>query len=59
MTLATGSSLSHHTMLGPLGAGAMGEVYLAAMDRRELLPDSSHPLSMQTSMFKASESGHW
>jgi Tol biopolymer transport system component/tRNA A-37 threonylcarbamoyl transferase component Bud32 len=29
MSLATGSSLSHYTILGPLGAGAMGEVYRA------------------------------
>ncbi len=29
MTLATGRTLSHYTILGPLGAGAMGEVYRA------------------------------
>ena len=29
MTLATGSSLAHYSILGPLGAGAMGEVYRA------------------------------
>ena len=29
MTLAPGSSLSHYSILGPLGAGAMGEVYRA------------------------------
>jgi len=29
MTLATGSKLSHYEVLGPLGAGAMGEVYRA------------------------------
>jgi len=29
MTLAPGSSLSHYAILGPLGAGAMGEVYRA------------------------------
>jgi serine/threonine protein kinase len=29
VTLAPGSSLSHYTILGPLGAGAMGEVYRA------------------------------
>ena len=29
MSLATGSSLSHYSILGPLGAGAMGEVYRA------------------------------
>jgi serine/threonine-protein kinase len=29
MTLATGHSLAHYTILAPLGAGAMGEVYRA------------------------------
>jgi serine/threonine protein kinase len=29
MTLATGSSLSHYAILGPIGSGAMGEVYRA------------------------------
>jgi len=29
VTLAPGSSLSHYAILGPLGAGAMGEVYRA------------------------------
>jgi len=29
MTLAPGSTLLHYTLLGPLGAGAMGEVYRA------------------------------
>jgi len=29
MTLASGSALAHYTILGPLGAGAMGEVYRA------------------------------
>jgi len=29
MSLANGSSLAHYTILGPLGAGAMGEVYRA------------------------------
>jgi len=29
MTLSIGSSLSHYSILGPLGAGAMGEVYRA------------------------------
>jgi len=29
MTLAPGSSLAHYSILGPLGAGAMGEVYRA------------------------------
>jgi len=29
MTLAPGSTLLHYTVLGPLGAGAMGEVYRA------------------------------
>ncbi len=29
MSFAVGSSLSHYTILGPLGAGAMGEVYRA------------------------------
>jgi serine/threonine protein kinase len=29
MTLATGSSLAHYAILGPIGSGAMGEVYRA------------------------------
>jgi serine/threonine protein kinase len=29
MTLAAGRTLAHYTILGPLGAGAMGEVYRA------------------------------
>jgi eukaryotic-like serine/threonine-protein kinase len=29
MTLAAGQTLAHYTILGPLGAGAMGEVYRA------------------------------
>ncbi|MEQ1894645.1 MAG: serine/threonine protein kinase, partial [Planctomycetota bacterium] len=29
MTLPVGRTLSHYTILGPLGAGAMGEVYRA------------------------------
>jgi len=29
MTLRAGVALSHHEVLGPLGAGAMGEIYRA------------------------------
>src|SRR5688572_6243374 len=29
MTLASGLTLSHYTILGPLGSGAMGDVYRA------------------------------
>ncbi len=29
MTLATGARLNHYEILSPLGAGGMGEVYLA------------------------------
>ena len=35
MTLVAGQSLSHYTILGPLGAGAMGAVYLARDQRLE------------------------
>jgi serine/threonine protein kinase len=35
MTLLTGQSLSFYEIIGPLGAGAMGEVYLAKDTRLE------------------------
>ncbi len=45
MSLTTGQSLSFHEVLGPLGTGGMGEVYLARDTRLDGLAGVGYQMS--------------